>query len=56
MDRAEEYRRHGDEVDEISALMRDPELKLQFREIAEQWRALARQVERWRLGRHPRGA
>jgi hypothetical protein len=55
VDRIEEYRWYADRAEETAQRMSDPELKRQLRNVADQWRQLARLVqgierfERWPL-------
>jgi hypothetical protein len=46
MSREEEYRRQAEQADQLADSAVDPEIKRQFREIANGWRELAAQVER----------
>lgn len=48
MDKADDYERKAAEADERARLARDPEVKHDWRRIAEQWRWMAAQARRLR--------
>ena len=52
MDRADEYVKQALDAEAAAEWASDPDIKRQFREIAEQWRALAERA-RWPWGRQP---
>jgi hypothetical protein len=50
MRRAEEYLRRASDADAIAERLSDPDIQRQFREIAAQWRVMARQARDWGRG------
>jgi hypothetical protein len=44
VDRFDDYLRRATEADATADKLREPEMKRQYRDLAEQWRTLARQV------------
>ena len=45
MKRAEEYLRRASDADATAEKLTDPDIRRQFREIAAQWRVMARQAQ-----------